>query len=99
MSWRISKWVHRLLSRHALCASWLYDGGLQLMLQYAFKKLKLHRVEANIQPANAASIALVKRAGFSREGFSRRYLKVCGRWRDHERWAIVVEDWKSKSIQ
>ena len=70
--------------------------ALQLMLRYAFEKLKLHRLEANIQPANAASIALVKRAGFSREGFSRRYLKICGRWRDHERWAIIAEDWKSK---
>lgn len=70
--------------------------ALQLMLQYTFEKLKLHRLEANIQPANVASIALVKRAGFSREGFSQRYLKVCGRWRDHERWAIVAEDWKSK---
>ena len=68
--------------------------ALQLMLRYAFVKLKLHRLEANIQPANVASIALVKRAGFSREGFSRRYLKVCGRWRDHERWAIIAEDWK-----
>jgi ribosomal-protein-alanine N-acetyltransferase len=68
--------------------------ALQLVLQYTFEQLKLHRLEANIQPANAASIALVKRAGFSREGFSRRYLKVCGRWRDHERWAIIAEDWK-----
>lgn len=68
--------------------------ALKLILRYAFKDLKLHRVEANIQPGNVASIALVKRAGFTREGFSRRYLKVCGRWRDHERWAITVEDWK-----
>lgn len=67
---------------------------LKLMLRYAFKHLKLHRLEANIQPANAASIALVKRAGFVREGFSRRYLKVCGRWRDHERWAIIAENLK-----
>jgi ribosomal-protein-alanine N-acetyltransferase len=70
--------------------------ALKLLLRYAFKHLKLHRLEANIQPDNAASIALVKRAGFTREGYSRRYLKVCGRWRDHERWAITVEDWKSK---
>jgi ribosomal-protein-alanine N-acetyltransferase len=68
--------------------------ALKLVLSYAFKHLKLHRIEANIQPGNVASIALVKRAGFTREGFSRRYLKVCGRWRDHERWAITVEDWK-----
>jgi [ribosomal protein S5]-alanine N-acetyltransferase len=69
--------------------------ALQLTLRYAFEDLKLHRLEANIQPGNTASIALVKRAGFVREGFSRRYLKICGRWRDHERWAILFEDWKS----
>jgi [ribosomal protein S5]-alanine N-acetyltransferase len=68
--------------------------ALDLMLAYAFEQLKLHRLEANIQPANVASIALVRRSGFSREGFSRRYLKICGRWRDHERWAIIVEDRK-----
>ncbi|HEY3038402.1 MAG TPA: GNAT family protein [Pyrinomonadaceae bacterium] len=70
--------------------------ALNLVLKYAFKHLKLHRLEANIQPGNRASIALVKRAGFVREGYSRRYLKVCGRWRDHERWAIIAERWKSK---
>lgn len=67
--------------------------ALQLMLRHAFQNLKLHRLEANIQPGNVASIALVKRAGFTKEGCSRRYLKVCGRWRDHERWAIIAEDW------
>jgi len=69
--------------------------AIQLVLRYAFDKLKLHRLEANIQPNNAASIALVKRAGFSKEGYSRRYLKISGRWRDHERWAIVAEDWRA----
>jgi [ribosomal protein S5]-alanine N-acetyltransferase len=69
--------------------------GLQLVLSEAFRRLKLHRVEANIQPSNASSIALVSRAGFSREGYSRHYLKIGGRWRDHERWAILVEDWRS----
>jgi ribosomal-protein-alanine N-acetyltransferase len=71
--------------------------ALQLVLRYAFVSLKLHRLEANIQPENVASLALVKRAGFVREGYSRRYLKICGRWRDHERWAILVEDWRKQS--
>lgn len=44
--------------------------ALKLALRYAFKYLKLHRLEANIQPGNAASIALIKRAGFVREGYS-----------------------------
>ena len=70
--------------------------ALQLVLRYAFKDLKLHRLEANIQPGNAASIALVKRVGFVLEGYSKRYLKVCGRWRDHERWAILAENWHHK---
>ena len=68
--------------------------ALQLMLRFAFRKLKLHRVEASIQPHNAASIALVKRAGFTREGLSRRLVKIAGKWRDHERWAILAEDWR-----
>ena len=66
--------------------------GMQLALRFAFGELKLHRVEANIQPANARSLKLAKRAGFRREGFSPRYLKIGGRWRDHERWAILAED-------
>jgi [ribosomal protein S5]-alanine N-acetyltransferase len=73
--------------------------ALALMLHYAFADLNLHRLEANIQPGNAASIALVKRAGFVQEGFSRKYLKICGRWRDHERWAILVDDWRHKKAQ
>ena len=68
--------------------------ALRLVLRHAFVKLKLHRLEANIQPENVASLALVKRAGFTKEGYSRRYLKICGRWRDHERWAILVDDWR-----
>ena len=70
--------------------------ALQLTLRYAFRNLKLHRLEANIQPGNVASIALVKRAGFVLEGYSKHYLKICGRWRDHERWAILADNWKAK---
>lgn len=67
--------------------------ALQLALSHAFRDLGLHRVEANIMPANRASLALVRRAGFRREGYSPRYLKIAGRWTDHERWALLVEDW------
>jgi ribosomal-protein-alanine N-acetyltransferase len=67
--------------------------ALRLVLRYAFEDLKLHRIEANIQPENGDSKRLVARVGFRLEGFSPRYLKVVGRWRDHERWAICRDDW------
>jgi ribosomal-protein-alanine N-acetyltransferase len=67
--------------------------GLRLVLRHAFRRMGLHRLEANIQPGNRASRARVRRLGFRREGFSPRYLKIGGRWRDHERWAIVREAW------
>ena len=68
--------------------------AMQLVLREAFATLKLHRVEANIQPENLPSIALARGNGFELEGFSPRYLKINGRWRDHERWAINAERWR-----
>lgn len=67
--------------------------GLKLLLREAFGNLNLHRLEANIQPGNIASIRLVSGAGFTKEGFSRQYLKVGGEWKDHERWAIINPGW------
>lgn len=66
-------------------------AGLELVVKRAFGALKLHRVEANIQPNNLASRALVQALGFRLEGYSPRYLKIGGRWRDHERWARLAD--------
>jgi ribosomal-protein-alanine N-acetyltransferase len=68
----------------------LMREGLTVAVRHAFRTLKLHRLEANIQPGNAASLALVRACGFTQEGYSPKYLKIGGRWRDHERWAIVA---------
>lgn len=69
--------------------------GLALVLEVAFTQLRLHRVEANIQPANERSRRLAIRAGMRLEGFSPRLLIIDGQWRDHERWAIDQETWES----
>jgi ribosomal-protein-alanine N-acetyltransferase len=67
-------------------------AGLQLALAQAFGERNLHRIEANIQPQNVASISLVRKLGFRREGFSPKYLRIAGEWRDHERWALLAEE-------
>ncbi len=71
------------------------SAGLKLVLKKAFEELGLHRLEANIQPDNFRSINLVKKNGFKKEGFSPRYLKINGEWRDHERWAMTYEDFEN----
>ena len=63
--------------------------GLTLVVRYAFEQLQLHRLEAQIQPENRASIRLVRRVGFRHEGYSPELLYIDGAWRDHERWAIT----------
>ena len=70
--------------------------AVALGLRFAFMDLGLHRIEANVRPSNKPSIGVLIRNGFTKEGFSRRYLKINGRWCDHERWAILKEDWSSR---
>lgn len=67
--------------------------GLSLVLDYTFTTGDLHRIESNIQPTNAASIALVRKLGFRKEGFSPAFMQIDGVWRDHERWAILASEW------
>lgn len=66
--------------------------GVRAMCRLAFAGLGLHRLEANIQPGNAASIRLATRVGFRLEGFSPRYLQIDGIWQDHERYALLADE-------
>jgi ribosomal-protein-alanine N-acetyltransferase len=77
----------------------LMTEALRTAIAFAFDELGLHRLEANIQPGNAASIALVRRLGFRQEGYSERYLKINGEWRDHERWALLKDAAPSSPTQ
>ena len=71
----------------------LMSEAVGIALTHAFTRLGLHRVEANIQPENVRSIALAKRLGFRHEGRSRNYLQIGGLWRDHDRFAILCDEW------
>lgn len=72
----------------------LMRAGLVLVIEHAFRKLRLHRLEANIQLTNRRSRSLVRGLGFRREGVARGYLRMGGRWLDHERWALLAEEWR-----
>ena len=71
--------------------------GIELVLDHAFAELGLDCVEANIQPANRASIALAAGAGFQLDDCPPRYLKIGGQWRDHERWLMMAADWRARN--
>ena len=73
--------------------------GLGLVMAYAFEELGLHRLEADIQPANTRSSKLVERLGFRHEGHSPGFQFIDGAWRDHDRWAVTREMLETGSRQ
>jgi len=62
--------------------------GLNLIFRYAFDDLRLHRLEADIQPGNIPGLNFARKVGFVREGYSPGFVLINGSWKDHERWAI-----------
>lgn len=66
--------------------------ALQAVIGYAFQELKLHRIEANIMPHNAASFRVVEKLGFTSEGLARKYLKINGKWEDHVHMVLLNEE-------
>jgi ribosomal-protein-alanine N-acetyltransferase len=67
-------------------------AAMPSVLRSAFDELGLHRLQANVQPGNAKSLALLRATGWHEEGYARRYLKIGGRWRDHLMFGILAED-------
>jgi len=62
------------------------------IVRFAFEELKLHRLEAACMPSNTASIRVLEKNGFQREGLARRYLKINGVWQDHLLYATLADD-------
>jgi len=77
----------------------LMKQALTLAVDSAFSTHGLHRLEANIQSGNEASLGLIKSMGFRHEGFSPRYLKIDGGWKDHVRYATTLEDWHQRQVE
>ena len=69
-------------------------AALPLVLDFAFGRLRLHRVEAACLPHNGPSRAVLTRAGFQQEGYARAYLCIAGKWQDHLLFALLSEDWR-----
>jgi ribosomal-protein-alanine N-acetyltransferase len=70
-------------------------AAVRAVIPFAFGTLRLHRLEAACIPANAASIRLLERTGFTREGYAREYLCINGMWQDHLLYARLKDDSRS----
>ena len=70
--------------------------ALWAVLEYAFQRLGLHRVEAACLPDNEASRRLLLKVGFHEEGYAREYLRINGSWRDHQLFAILRGEYASR---
>jgi ribosomal-protein-alanine N-acetyltransferase len=93
--------VRRGVTQAAVLGYWLglpyvrqgyMTAAVGAVVAYAFEELRLHRLEAATMPNNVASIRVLERNGFAREGIARRLLKINGQWEDHVLHALVAED-------
>lgn len=83
----------------AVAGRGLMPESVVTVLQYAFDSLRLHRVEINIIPRNAASRRVVEKLGLRFEGIAERYLEIDGAWEDHAHYAITAEEWSDRAPQ
>jgi ribosomal-protein-alanine N-acetyltransferase len=79
------------LDHEAQGQGYMYEA-LQEAIRFAFDQIRLHRIEANIMPANRRSRRLVQRLGFAEEGYARQYLKINGVWEDHIHYVLLNSD-------
>jgi ribosomal-protein-alanine N-acetyltransferase len=67
-------------------------AAVRAVIPFVFDTLELHRLEAACLPSNIASIRLLEKTGFMREGVARRYLRINGVWQDHLLYALLDSD-------
>ncbi|MGD9868643.1 MAG: GNAT family N-acetyltransferase [Hyphomicrobiales bacterium] len=67
------------------------SDALRAFAPFAFESLRLHRIEAACLPHNKASIRLLEKTGFRREGLAQQYLKINGLWQDHVLFALLED--------
>jgi ribosomal-protein-alanine N-acetyltransferase len=71
----------------------LMSEAVRIGIDYMFAEMNLHRISANYLPHNTQSAALLKRLGFTVEGFARDYVRIEGRWQDHILTSLLNPDW------
>lgn len=76
----------------------LMSEAVQLVIDWLFSELNLHRIIANYQPENLASARLLSRLGFQIEGFAKDYLYLDGEWKDHVLTALINPDFDSSKL-
>jgi [ribosomal protein S5]-alanine N-acetyltransferase len=67
--------------------------ALRAAVSFAFRRVRLHRIQAAVMPRNAPSLRVLGKVGFRKEGEALRYLQIAGRWEDHHIFAVTVEEW------
>lgn len=83
----IGYWVGARYARQGVMTA-----AMRALVPFAFDSLRLHRLEAACIPTNAASVALLEKSGFTREGYAREYLCINGLWADHLLYARLRND-------
>ena len=74
------------------------QDAIRVLISHAFGAMRLHRIEAACIPANARSIRVLEKAGFSREGLLRSYLRINGIWQDHFIYSLIADEQRADSI-
>jgi [ribosomal protein S5]-alanine N-acetyltransferase len=87
----VGYWIDEVLAGHGYMPE-----AVVVVLRFAFEELSLHRVQIAIIPRNKASRRVVEKLDLRNEGVARRYLEINGRWEDHVRYAITIEEWAER---